>query len=101
MYSLSSKKGVSGGRLGGSAVERLPLAQVMILGSGIESHIRLPAGSLLLPQPVFLTFSLSESLMNKLKKYIKKNTHTKKQPFLGLTTSRTPTLAKIFFHLLW
>ena len=27
------------GRLGGSAVERLPLAQGLILGSGIESRI--------------------------------------------------------------
>ena len=39
------------GRLGGLAVERLPLAQVVILGSGIESSIRLLAGSLLLPLP--------------------------------------------------
>ena len=49
------------GSLGGSAVERLPLAQGMILGSGIKSHV----GSLLLPLPVSLPFSLSVSLMNK------------------------------------
>ena len=47
------------GRLGGPVVKRLPLAQGMILGSGIESHIGLPAGSLLLPLPVSL------SLINK------------------------------------
>ena len=40
------------GCLGGSAVERLPLAQGVILGSGIESHVRLLAWSLLLPLPV-------------------------------------------------
>ena len=51
------------GHLGGSAVERLPLAQGVILGSGIESCISLLAGSLLLPQPVSLP--LSVSFMNK------------------------------------
>ena len=35
--------------LGSSAVERLPLVQVVILGLGIESHMRLPVRSLLLP----------------------------------------------------
>lgn len=35
--------------LGGSAVERLLLAQGVILGSGIKSHVGLPVGSLLLP----------------------------------------------------
>ena len=49
------------GLLGGSAVERLPLARGVILGPGIESHIRLPARSLLLSLPV----SLLLSLMNK------------------------------------
>ena len=53
------------GRLGGSAVKCLPLAQGVILGSGIESHIRLPAWSLLHPLPMSLPFSLSVSLMNK------------------------------------
>ena len=47
------------GTPGGSAVGQLPLAQVVIPGSGIESHIRLPMGSLLLPLPVFLPLSLS------------------------------------------
>ena len=47
------------GRLGGSAVERLPLAQGMIQGSRIESHIRLPTGSLLLPLPMSLPLSVS------------------------------------------
>ena len=51
------------GRLGGSVVERLPLAQGMIPGSRIESHIGLLAGSLLLPRPVSLP--LSVSLKNK------------------------------------
>ena len=39
------------GHLGGSMVERLPSAQGVNLGPGIESHIGLPAGSLLLPLP--------------------------------------------------
>ena len=51
------------GRLGGSAVERLPSAQGMIPESGIESHIGLLAWSLLLPLPVSLP--LSVPLMNK------------------------------------
>ena len=49
------------GCLGGSAFERLPLAQGVILGSGIKSCIGLLAGSLLLPLPM----SLPLSLMNK------------------------------------
>ena len=55
------------GRLGGSAVERLPLAQGMILGSGIESRMGLPMGSLLLLLPVSLSLSVCAcvSLMNK------------------------------------
>ena len=40
------------GRLGGSEVERLPSAQGAILGLGIESHLRLLTGSLLLPLSV-------------------------------------------------
>ena len=35
-------------------VEHLPLAQGVILGPGIESHVRLPSGSLLLPLPMSL-----------------------------------------------
>ena len=46
------------GRLGGSVVEHLPLAQVVILGSSDRVCIRLPAGSLLLPLPVSLPLSL-------------------------------------------
>ena len=46
------------GLLGGSAVGDLPSTQVMIPGSGIKSHIRLPTWSLLLPLPVFLLLSL-------------------------------------------
>ena len=51
------------GRLDGSAVERLPSAQVLIPGSRIEFRIGLLMGSLLLPLPV--SASLSVSLMNK------------------------------------
>ena len=43
----------------------LPSDWGMILGTRIESRIRLPAWSLLLPLPVSLTLSLSLSLMNK------------------------------------
>ena len=50
--------------LGGPAVERLLLAQGLIPESGIGSHIRLPAGSLLLPQPMSLPFSPAVSLKN-------------------------------------
>ena len=50
------------GRLGGSAVGRLPSAQGLILEtrdeSHIESHIGLPTGSLLLPLPGSLPPSL-------------------------------------------
>ena len=49
------------GYLGGSAVRRLPLAQGMIPGSGIESRIRLPARSLLLPLPMSLLLYLCVS----------------------------------------
>ena len=47
------------GHLGGSALEHLPSAQGVILGSGIKSHVGLPAWRLLLP------LSVSVSLMNK------------------------------------
>ena len=46
------------GCLGGSAVERLPLAKGVIPGSGMEACIGFPAGSLLLPLPVTLPPSL-------------------------------------------
>ena len=51
------------GRLGGSVVECLPLAQVMVPESPDESHIGVPTGSPLLPLPVSLPMSLS--VMNK------------------------------------
>ena len=51
------------GRLGGSVVEHLTSSQGLIPGSRIESHVGLPAWSLLLPLPVSLP--LSVSLMNK------------------------------------
>ena len=51
------------GCLGGSVIENLPSAQGVILGAGIESHIRLPARRLLLPLPVSLPISVS--FMNK------------------------------------
>ena len=53
------------GHLGGSVVELLPLAQVMIWGPGIEFHIQVPIGNLLLPLPMSLPLSLCVSLMNK------------------------------------
>ena len=42
------------GCLVGSAVDHLPLAQGMIHGLRIKSHIRLPAWSLLFPLPFSL-----------------------------------------------
>ena len=57
------QKTAAGGCLGGSAAEHLPLAQVMTLGSGIESHSRLPTGRLLLP--LLISLPLSGSLVNK------------------------------------
>ena len=40
------------GHLGGSVVEHLPSAQVVISGPRIQSSIRLPPGSLLFPLPL-------------------------------------------------
>ena len=59
------------GHLGGSVVERLPLAQVMIPGSWDRvPHIRLSAGSLLLPLPMSLPLCVSQQLKKKnLKKF--------------------------------
>ena len=67
-----SHKNAFQGLLGGSAVEHLPLAQVIILGAGIKSHIRLPAWSLLLPLPMSLPPSLCLSGINKIFKERKK-----------------------------
>ena len=52
--------------LGGSVVERMPLAQGVIPGSRIESHIGLPVRSLLLSLPVSLPLSLCLSWINNL-----------------------------------
>ena len=56
------------GCLGGSGFEPLPLTQGVILESGIESHIGLLVGSLLLSWPNFLppSLSLSHALKNKI-----------------------------------
>ena len=62
------------GRLGGSVVERLPLAQVVIWGSQIESLIRLPAEGLLLPLPISLPLTLCLSWINKIFRKKKRNT---------------------------
>ena len=47
------------GRLGSSVVECLPLAQGMIPGLGIKSHIRFPVRSQLLPLSLPLSVYLS------------------------------------------
>ena len=54
---------VTEGRLGSSAVQRLPSAQGMIPGLGIEFRVWLPVRSLLLP--VYVSASFSVSLMKK------------------------------------
>ena len=54
------------GHLSGSVVEHLPLAQVVILDSGIKSHIRLPKEACFSSANV--SESLSVSLLNELKK---------------------------------
>ena len=54
----SELRQVASGHLVGSVVERLPLAQVVIPGPGIESCIRLHMGSLLLCQPMSLPLSV-------------------------------------------
>ena len=46
------------GHLGGSVVERLPSAQAMILGSWDQVPHLAPSGSLLLPLPMSLPFSV-------------------------------------------
>ena len=53
-----TKKMQNVGSLGGSVVECLPSAQGMIPGLGIESHIRVPARSLLLSLRMSLLLSL-------------------------------------------
>ena len=47
------------GHLSGSMGEPLPLAQGVIPGSGIESHIRLLGGNLLPPLPLSLSLCVS------------------------------------------
>ena len=56
------KKKENMGHLGGSVVGHLPSAQIVILGSRIESLIGLPTRSLLLPLPMPLPLSLSPCL---------------------------------------
>ena len=59
MFSSPYLKDFFLGSLGGLAVEHLPLAQGVILGGlGMESHVGLPAWSLLLSLPMFLLMSL-------------------------------------------
>ena len=65
----SSLKDAQNQRLwGGSVVEHLPLAQVMILGPGIESHIRLPEGTLLLLLPLSLPLCVCVSQIHNILK---------------------------------
>ena len=54
----SNKDWESWGHLGGAVVEPLPSAQGVVPGPGIMTHIRLPAGNLLLPLPMSLPLSL-------------------------------------------
>ena len=54
------------GHLGGSVVEHLPSAEVMILGSWDRVPHLAPAGSLLLPLPLSLPLSVCLSLINKI-----------------------------------
>ena len=59
------------GHLGGSVIEHLPLAQVMIWGPGMES-----VGSLLLPLPMSLPLFLC--FMNKyIKSFLKKSSESR------------------------
>ena len=57
----------SKGCLGGSMVEHMPSADSVIPNVGIDSHIGLPLGSMLLPLPVSLPLYVSS--MNKEIKY--------------------------------
>ena len=66
---LPSRNFFSWGHLAGSAVEHLPSAQDMILGSEIEFCIRLLAGSCF---SLCLCLCLSLSLVNKFNKILKK-----------------------------
>ena len=54
---LSLGKDLQGDAWGGSVAWCPPLTQVVIPGSGIESHTGLPVRSLLLPLPVSLPLS--------------------------------------------
>ena len=54
---------VQEGHLGGLVVEHLPSAPVVIWGPGMESCIKLPIGSLLLP--LLISLPLSMPVMNK------------------------------------
>ena len=74
------------GCLGGSGFEPLPLNQDVILESGIESHIGLLVGSLLLSWPNFLPLSLSLSLS--LSHALKNKIVIKKTRSIGMLPTR-------------
>ena len=84
------------GDLGGSVAERMPLAQIIILGPRIKSHIWLPSRSLLLP----LAMSLPFSLMNKQIKSSKKIAiycETESAPSLALGQSIEIVILLVLF----
>ena len=62
LIKLNLNQNIKKGMPGWLSNEHLPLAQGEIQETGIESHIGLLAGSLLLPQPMSLFLSLSPSL---------------------------------------
>ena len=64
---LSQNWGGPTGHLGGSVIVCLWL-RAWSRGPGVESHIRLPTGSLLLPLPMSLPLSLCLSWINKILK---------------------------------
>ena len=60
--------------MGGSVIEHLPLAQVMIPWFQVESCIGLPVGSLLLPLPVSLPLCICVCVcVPRINKILKKN----------------------------
>ena len=75
-----SNKSTRRGHLGGSVVEHLPLAQVVILGSRDRVPHQAPCGSLLLPLPVSLPLSVCLSWINKVFKKKMKERKALKDP---------------------